>query len=208
MKCKRYAGPALLWELERAAATDIHLRYLDPAGAPRDPPAARGDYPGRWDAKWPGIEFFNASGFYDPADRDIVEASFSLGGSPRRLLYVQHDATDPASAPPLLSRFIRGGLDAILEKATLELAQEPGYQRTFDQALDHLARGRGRILTDIGTRASDKRLSLVSRIERWGYARAEGPIILRRRAKADRKAQLRGWVRDLAHGRPPRRTRN
>jgi hypothetical protein len=149
----KLTGPAILWELREIGATQVKMRHLTPGGRTRKsavPSRAARFRQGNaawsaWSTSTPIDEL------YDPADRDIVEISFRLRGTPRSILYVQQDMMDPTTVPPVLTRFFERGFDAYLEKAELMVASKRGYQAIAARALAGLDRTHGVLVTDDAT---------------------------------------------------------
>src|SRR5262249_39458272 len=122
----KLTGPPILWELEHLGARDVRVQYLDAHGRPRHP----GGPP-----RLPGVKTWDfwsndpdePPPFYHPDDRDVVRVRFSLGGKRRSILYVQQDVLEGAHLAPVLSRTLRHGIDAYLEKAPLALTKREPY---------------------------------------------------------------------------------
>ena len=131
-------GPALLWELEHVGARDVHIEYIDGNGdrAARAPAPMRARMPGTITPRLP--QDWRPS-FYDPARRQLARVTFDLGGRRRTVTYVQHDVREAEHLPPVLARFLDGGIDAYVEKAGMHLEDLPGYRDLAGRALAHLS---------------------------------------------------------------------
>jgi hypothetical protein len=142
----KLTGPAILWELEHLGARNVRVQYLDAHGRPRHP-GTRPRLPGvqTWDF-W-SADADDPAPFYHPDDRDVVRVRFSLGGKRRSILYVQQDVLEGAKLAPVLSRTLRRGIDAYLEKAPLALTRQERYHVLRDRALRRLS-PHGLVLSD------------------------------------------------------------